>query len=202
MKHRSWRLLLVTLVVVVALAAGGYTGWNRPAPEPTIEHVTQADGSTLTNVMPGEKARAQVVIATPADQALNDKQLLALSRGGAAQLVQVIVPKADCTLQQQALQSALSQLKGPATLVSGIGPGASLAWRWLAGQTSDNARAVSVGFALEQPGCALPLPRPQSMATGWWPGTTTPTIQALLSCAINRTHRPASAITTSTLRKC
>jgi len=166
MKHRSWRLLLVTLVVVVALAAGGYTGWNRPAPEPTIEHVTQADGSTLTNVMPGEKARAQVVIATPADQALNDKQLLALSRGGAAQLVQVIVPKADCTLQQQALQSALSQLKGPATLVSGFGPGASLAWRWLAGQTSDNARAVSVGFALEQPGCALPLPA--SAAHGNW----------------------------------
>ena len=59
MKHRSWRLLLVTLVVVVALAAGGYTGWNRPAPEPTIEHVSQADGSTLTNVLPGEKA-AQV----------------------------------------------------------------------------------------------------------------------------------------------
>ena len=166
MKHRSWRLLLVTLVVVVALAAGGYAWWNRPAPEPTIEHVSQADGSTLTNVMPGEKARAQVVIATPADQALNDKQLLALSRGGAAQLVQVIVPKADCTLQQQALQSALSQLKGPATLVSGIGPGASLAWRWLAGQTSDNARAVSVGFALEQPGCALPLPA--SAAHGNW----------------------------------
>jgi type IV secretory pathway VirJ component len=42
----------------------------------------------------------------------------------------------------------------------------ALAWRWLAGQTSDNARAVSVGFALEQPGCALPLPA--SAAHGNW----------------------------------
>ena len=166
MKHRSWRFLLVTLVVLVALVAGGYWAWNRPAPEPTIEHISQADGSTLTKVIPGQKARAQVVIAVPAEEALNDKQLLALSRGGAAQLAQVILPKEDCTLQQQALQNALAQLKGSATLVSGIGPGATLAWRWLAGQTNDKAQAVSVGFKLEEPGCALPVPK--AAAHGNW----------------------------------
>lgn len=143
----------------VALAAGGYWWWNRPAPEPTIEHLGQTDGSTLTRVTPGQRAQARVVIATPAEEALNDKQLMALSRAGKAQLVQVILPKDDCTLQQQALQTALQQLKGPATLVSGIGPGATLAWRWLAAQTNDKAQAVSVGFKLEEPGCTLPVPK-------------------------------------------
>ena len=166
MKHRSWRFLLLTLIVLVALAAGGYWFWNRPAPEPTIEHLSQTDGSTLTKVLPGQKARARIVIATPVEEALSDTQLMALSRGGKAQLVQVILPKEDCTLQQQALQNALQQLDGPATLVSGIGPGATLAWRWLAGQTDDKAQAVSVGFMLEQPGCTLPLPK--SAAHGNW----------------------------------
>ena len=115
MKHRSWRFLLATLMVLVALAAGGYWFWNRPAPEPTLEHLSQADGSTLTRVTPGQSAHARVVIATPAEEALNDKQLLALSRSGGAQLVQVILPKDDCTSQQQALQGALQQLKGSAT---------------------------------------------------------------------------------------
>ena len=40
-----------------------------------------------------------------------------------AQIVQVILPK-DCLLQSRALQSGLRELNGPATLVSGIGPGA------------------------------------------------------------------------------
>ena len=102
MKHRSWRFLLLILVILAALAAGGYWFWNRPAPEPTVEHLSQADGSTLTKVTPGQTARAQVVIATPAEEALTDAQLSALSRGGKAQLVQVILPKEDCTLQQQA----------------------------------------------------------------------------------------------------
>jgi len=166
MKHRSWRFLLLTLIVLVALAAGGYWFWNRPAPEPTIEHLSQTDGSPLTKVIPGQKAKARVVIATPVEEALSDTQLMALSRGGKAQLVQVILPNEDCTLQQQALQTALQQLDGPATLVSGIGPGATLAWRWLAGQTDDKAQAVSVGFKLEQPDCPLPLPK--SAAHGNW----------------------------------
>ena len=166
MKHRAWRFLLLALFVVVALAAGGYWWWNRPAPEPTVEHLSQTDGSTLTNVTPGQKAQARVVIATPAEEALTDKQLTALSRGGKAQLVQVILPKGDCVLQQQALQTGLQQLKGPATLVAGIGPGATLAWRWLAEQTDNKAQAVSVDFKLEEPGCSLPVPK--SAAHGNW----------------------------------
>lgn len=166
MIRRSWRYVVVIVVVLVALAAGGYWFWNRPAPEPQVDHLPQADGSSLTLVVPGTQARAQVIVATLSEDALSDKQLAALSRGGSARIVQVILPKDDCALQQTALASAQQQLQGPATLVSGIGPGASLAWNWLANQKNDKAQAVSVGFLLEQPGCKTPPA--QSAAHGHW----------------------------------
>ncbi len=142
MIQRSWRLLLVIVLLLAALAGGGYWFWNRPPPEPALEHLSQADGSTLTRLTPGTTPKAQVVVATLAEDALSDTQLYALSRSGAALIVQVILPKDNCVLQQKALDSALQQLKGPATLVSGIGPGASLAWNWLAYQNSDKAQAI------------------------------------------------------------
>jgi len=166
MIQRSWRLLLVIVLLLAALAGGGYWFWNRPPPEPALEHLSQADGSTLTRLTPGTTPKAQVVVATLAEDALSDTQLSALSRSGAALIVQVILPKDNCVLQQKALDSALQQLKGPATLVSGIGPGASLAWNWLASQTSDKAQAISVGFVLDQPDCTLPVPK--TAAHGHW----------------------------------
>ncbi len=106
-----------------------------------------------------------MLVAVNEEQKLSDKQLLTLSRSGSAQIVQVILPK-DCLLQSRALQSGLRELKGPATLVSGIGPGAVLAWRWLSEQKNDKAQAVSVDLALEKPGCTHLLPK--SAAHGHW----------------------------------
>jgi len=167
MIQRSWRYVLATLVVLALIAGGGYWYWNRPAPQPTLEHLAQTDGSTLTRVTPAAQAKARVAVAVLADEALTDTQLLALSRGGAAQIVQVILPKDGCKLQEQALQTALGQLAGPATLVSGIGPGATLAWRWIATQNDDKAQAVSVGFTINPaPGCTDPLPK--TLAHGHW----------------------------------
>ncbi|OLF55447.1 virulence factor family protein [Pseudomonas chlororaphis] len=167
MIQRSWRYVLATLVVLALIAGGGYWFWSRPAPQPTLERLAQADGSTLTRVTPASQAKARVAVAVLADEALTDAQLTALSRGGAAQIVQVILPKDDCKAQEQALQTALGQLKGPATLVSGIGPGAALAWRWIAAQNDDKAQAVSVGFTINPaPGCTDPLPK--TLAHGHW----------------------------------
>ncbi|AJO76938.1 virulence factor family protein [Pseudomonas sp. MRSN 12121] len=167
MIQRSWRYVLATLAVVALIAGGGYWYWNRPAPQPTLEHLAQADGSTLTRVTPATQAKARVAVAVLADEALTDTQLMALSRGGAAQIVQAILPKEDCKAQEQVLQAALGQLKGPATLVSGIGPGAALAWRWIATQNDDKAQAVSVGFTINPaPGCTDPLPK--TLAHGHW----------------------------------
>ena len=122
MIQRTWRYVLATLVALAVILGGGYWYWNRPAPQPTLELLPPTDGAPMTRVVPGTNARAQVVVAVNEEQKLSDTQLLTLSRAGSAQIVQVILPK-DCMLQGRALQSALRQLQGPATLVSGIGPG-------------------------------------------------------------------------------
>ncbi|MBD0703019.1 MULTISPECIES: virulence factor family protein [Pseudomonas] len=165
MMQRSWRYVVTTLLVVAVILGGGYWYWNRPAPQPTLEQLTPVDGAPMTRIIPGTPPRAQVLVAVNEEQKLSDTQLLTLSRSGSAQIVQVILPK-DCMLQGRALQAGLKQLQGPATLVSGIGPGAVLAWRWLAEQKNDKAQAVSVDLALEKPGCTHLLPK--SAAHGHW----------------------------------
>ncbi|MGH8462613.1 MAG: virulence factor family protein, partial [Pseudomonas sp.] len=132
MIRRYWLYLLAILAAGLLAAAAVFWLWTRPAPEPSLEHLTLGDGSSLTRVTPGVHAKARVAIAVTQDQALTDKQLLNLSQSGQAQMVQVILPPADCTLQQTSVQQALQQLQGPATLVAGIGPGAAQAWAWLA----------------------------------------------------------------------
>ena len=139
--------------------------WARPAPEARLEQLTLNDTSII-RVTPGVHAKARVAIGVPQDQALSDKQLLDLSQAGEAQLVQVILPPNDCARQQQAMDQALTQLSDKPTLVAGIGPGAAQAWRWLATQSDDKARAISVDFTLEQPGCKVELPK--SAAHGHW----------------------------------
>ncbi|WP_166359932.1 virulence factor family protein [Pseudomonas akapageensis] len=166
MIQRYWRSLLAIVAVLLLASLAGVWFWNRPAPQATLEHLAPANGNDITRVVPGAKAKAQVAVLVPVDQALSDKQLLDLSQSGSAQIVQVVVPKGDCVTQQQALQSALQQLSGPATVVAGIGPGASKAWDWLANQQDDKAQAVSVGFSMEQPECATPLPK--TAAHGHW----------------------------------
>ena len=128
MMQRSWRYVVAALLVLAVILGGGYWYWNRPAPQPTLEQLTPADGVPMTRVVPGTKPRAQVLVAVNEEQKLSDTQLSTLSRSGSALIVQVILPK-DCMLQGRALQAGLRQLQGPATLVSGIGPGAVLAWR-------------------------------------------------------------------------
>ena len=102
MIRRSWRYVLALVVLLALIAAGGFWYWNRPAPQPTLEHLPQADGSVTTRVTPASNAKARVAVAVMADETLTDSQLIALSQGGKAQIVQVILPKDDCTLQQQA----------------------------------------------------------------------------------------------------
>lgn len=165
MIRRYWLYVLIPLLLAALAGAAGFWLWARPAPEARLEQLTLNDTS-ITRVTPGVHAKARVAIGVPQDQALTDKQLLDLSQAAEAQLVQVILPPNDCTKQQQAMDQALTQLSDKPTLVAGIGPGASQAWRWLATQRDDKARAISVDFTLEQPGCKAELPK--SAAHGHW----------------------------------
>ena len=164
MIQRYWRFLLAGLIILAAVLAVWL--WNRPAPQATLETLKLDNGAALIRTIPPSSAKAHVALAVTADDALSEKQLLALSRDGSAQIVQVVLPKDDCTLQDQTFKQALGKLDKPATLVAGIGPGAIMAWRWLAAQTDDKAVAISAGLNLEDPGCHDNLP--QSAAHGHW----------------------------------
>jgi type IV secretory pathway VirJ component len=166
MIQRYWRFLLAGLIILaVALAAWL---WNRPAPPATLENLTLDNGAALMRADPPSSAKNYVALAVTAEEALSEKQLLALSRDASAQIVQVVVPKDDCALQDQTFKQALGKLDHPPLLVAGIGPGAVLAWRWLAEQTDDKANAISVGLNLDpdEKGCRDNLP--QSAAHGHW----------------------------------
>lgn len=163
--HRRYWLTALALIIALALAAALYRSQLNPAPA-TLNSVTLDGGSQASLVTPGGASRARVVLAMPAEQLLDAEQLLALSTENAAQVLQYPIQGNDCPSQQQQLQAALKQLDGPPSLVAGIGPGAALAWRWLAQQNNDQAQAVSIGFSLEQPDCPAPLPT--QAAHGRW----------------------------------
>lgn len=170
---RRWRILLIALITL-CLAAAAVT-WYRAVQKTarktpvvvleTIEHSTLPGGSALTQVLPKNPSLARIALAVTADALLSDTQLQKLSRDTAAQIVQVVLPQADCSAQQQVFNQALEKLPGAPTVVAGIGAGGTLAWHWLATQNNDKAEAISVGFNLQH-NCDIPLPK--RAAHGHW----------------------------------
>jgi type IV secretory pathway VirJ component len=156
MLKRNWRRLL--LILVLALVGTALLIWSRPAPQARLDHLKSPDGSAMTLASPAGALQHRVLLLASGDQRLADTDLLALARGGNARLLQVDLPEKNCAAQQQRLQQARDTLGGEPDLVAGIGPGASFAWRWLAGQGDDNAQAVSIDFSLDTPDCPAALP--------------------------------------------
>ena len=180
MTRRTRRYVFIALVILLLITLGAWL-WSRPAPPASLERSTLDDGAALTSVMPATRIKTRIALAVTADAMLSDKQLLAISKDASARIVQVILPKDDCVRQQEIFRAALQTLDGAPAVVGGIGPGATLAWRWLAGQDNDKAQAISVGFALEHVSnpppvveedqtppriCDIPLPR--SAPHGRW----------------------------------
>jgi type IV secretory pathway VirJ component len=147
------------IILVAALVGAALLLWSRLPGQPHIERRTLADGSPMSVVAPGVAPRHQVLVAVPGEQALSDAQLLALSQGGQARIGQFfLAADGDCAAQQRRLRAALAEFDARPDLLAGLGAGASLAWRWLAGQDSDQARSLSVGFDLDAEHCATALP--------------------------------------------
>nr|WP_294981183.1 AcvB/VirJ family lysyl-phosphatidylglycerol hydrolase [uncultured Pseudomonas sp.] len=165
MSKRRWRHLLALLLLI--LIAAGLLLWSRPASQAVVEHHQLPDGSAVSLAIPGKQPNARVLLTVQPDQKLDDGQLLALAHDSGARVVQFVFPDKDCAAQQARIKAAGELLDGQPTLVAGIGPGGTYAWRWLAGQSDDKARALSVGFSLEKPDCAA-TPLPQSAAHGRW----------------------------------
>ncbi|PAU52066.1 virulence factor family protein [Pseudomonas sp. PIC25] len=163
LKRYRHHILAASVLLVVAAVL---LLWSQMLPNARLQHLKVEDGTALVQADAGRHPQIRVLLAVPDGQVLDDTRLLALAHDTAARIVQVAVPENDCAAQQHRLQAALKRLDGAPTLVAGIGPGAALAWRWLAGQDDDKARALSVGFSLEHPDCAQPLP--ESAAHGHW----------------------------------
>lgn len=166
MRRRSTLLLLLFSFLFLLLAAG--IAWlllRQPAP--SLEQRTLADGSPLQLVAPGGPVRQRVLLLLSAEARPQPARLLELASAHATELAILILDEeTDCRRPLQQLDAALAQLDGPPDLVAGDGPGAQLAWRWLAGQSRDQAQALSIGFRLDQPTCAEPVP--QTAAHGRW----------------------------------
>ncbi|MDW3710362.1 MULTISPECIES: virulence factor family protein [unclassified Pseudomonas] len=157
MLKRNWkRILVVALLLGIGV---GLLLWSRPAPQARVEQKRLADGSSATLASPPAETKARVLVLVDSDQQLKEAELLALAHDGAARIVQLALPANDCDAQQHLLQNARDLLQGEPTLVAGIGPGAAFAWRWLAGQDKDEARALSIDFSLEHADCPTPLPK-------------------------------------------
>ncbi|WP_448682288.1 virulence factor family protein [Pseudomonas nicosulfuronedens] len=165
MLKRRWRHLLALILLIII--AVGLLLWSRPASQASLEHRQLADGSAVALAIPSKQPNARVLLAVQADQKLDDGQLLALAHDSGARVVQFVFPEKDCAAQQARIKAASELLDGQPTLVAGIGPGSAWAFRWLAGQTDDKAKALSVGFSLEKPDCAA-TPLPTTAAHGHW----------------------------------
>lgn len=165
MLKRYWRH---TLAIVIAVLLGiALLLWSRTPGQPEVEQRSLADGSPLTLVTPSGTPLHHVLVAVPDEQSLSEAQLLALSQDGQARVLQFfLVADGNCEVQQKRLQAALAELGATPDLVAGIGSGANLAWRWLAGQDNDQARALSVDFNLDDDRCPTALPT--KAAHGRW----------------------------------
>ncbi|WKN23809.1 virulence factor family protein [Azotobacter vinelandii] len=155
MRRRSALLLL--LAALPPIAAG--VAWlllRQPAP--SQEQRSLADGSPLQLVEPGGPVRQRVILLLSAEARPRPERLLEMAGAHAARLAVLDQDGADCRRQLRRLDEALAQLGGPADLVAGDGPGAQLAWRWLAAQSDDRAQALSIGFRLDQAACPEALP--------------------------------------------
>ncbi|WP_263141090.1 AcvB/VirJ family lysyl-phosphatidylglycerol hydrolase [Pseudomonas sp. RIT-PI-AD] len=153
---RVWPRLLVVLLLV--LLAAGLWIWLRMPSQSRVEPLALEDGTPALHAMPGTARGQRVLLAVPEGQGLSEAELLALADSTGAELLQFTLAGNDCSLQAARLRDAGGKLQAPPTLVAGIGPGAALAWRWLAGQGDDAARALSVDFSLEHADCPQALP--------------------------------------------
>ncbi|MGL4318683.1 MAG: virulence factor family protein [Pseudomonas sp.] len=162
MKKSTLQIALsLTLLGLLASAAALYY-WYRPSQE----QLQLSDGTPLSLTSPASRATHKVLLVLPEDQLYSASELLELAKAGDARIAQYpLTAGANCKVQWQRLNEALQSLGG-ADLVAGSGPGAVLAWRWLARQENDQARAISIGFAMNTPDCNAVLP--QELKHGHW----------------------------------
>ncbi len=122
---------LGALLLVVALAAGAAGWWWSIRAAVHLQRV-QIQGKSAQLLSQGE-ARQRVLLIAPTEQALDEATLHRLAEAGDLRLLQLPFSPGDCKAQRQLISLASEELGGAPTLVAGIGPAATSAWRWAGG---------------------------------------------------------------------
>ncbi len=153
-----WKKILGALAIL-AVAGGGAVLWIGRPGEPVLETRLDSEGAVMRAVRPAGGGTG-CVIAAPPDGGLNEEQLLELSRSAGLRLVQFrLKAGGSCAEQRRLYAEARAFLGGDEPrVVAGMNEGAAFAYRWLAEQSDDAARAVSVEFSLSRPDCPEELP--------------------------------------------
>jgi len=118
-------------LLVVALAAGAAGWWWSIRAAVHLQRV-QIQGKSAQLLSQGE-ARQRVLLIAPTEQALDEATLHRLAEAGDLRLLQLPFSPGDCKAQRQLISLASEELGGAPTLVAGIGPAATSAWRWAGG---------------------------------------------------------------------
>ncbi|ANF57936.1 virulence factor family protein [Halotalea alkalilenta] len=153
------RALWGLALLVLAMGAAGYWWLERPPPQASVEVRTLEDGARLVVANPPGAVTARVVVAATARERLDPARLESLAERTDARLVEFeLVSDGSCADQRRRFAQASEALGGEPTVVAGIGPAATFAYRWLAEQRSDSSQALSAGLDVEHGDCAEPLP--------------------------------------------
>ncbi len=158
----TFPVLRRTGLILLALLLAALILWLSGAGQPRLEHLPAA-----TLAIPDGKPARHVLVLASASQQLDDRQLLELAGDNQARVLQLVLTVQPCEQWPRQMEKAIHRLGQTPDLVAGVEAGAARAWRWLASQTSDQAEALSVGFALQQPDCSG-QPLPERAAHGHW----------------------------------
>lgn len=159
------RRLIPLLFLLLLIGLSRLIPWPGAGLPVQREDVALSDGSLLELFRPPQPAVASALVLLPAGQPLIPGPLLELAQNRNLSLGVLRIADA-CRAPASLIAEAGRQLGSPPGLVAGLGDVAPLAWRWLAGQADDQARALTVGFDLSRWHCPQALP--DSAAHGHW----------------------------------
>ncbi len=161
---RYFLLFIVILLIILFV----FTSWHyiKNRGNATVKTVAVNNDFSVVLANPKNSVEAAAMIVATQKDHFTEKQLLDLSQKMGARLVQFeLKPQASCAEQQNRFNQALKILNEPKFVVAGMDEGAAFAYRWLAKQQNDDAKALSIEFTLDNQDCEAPLPAQATRGT-------------------------------------
>ncbi|WP_081303049.1 virulence factor family protein [Gilliamella sp. App6-5] len=152
---------ILFLIIMLLITLLGLVGWylRKNQSSASVNVITINNDLSIISASPKQTAEAAAVIVATKDNHFTEQQLLNLSEKTGAKLVQFeLKPQASCAEQKNRFKQAVKVLDESNFAVAGMQEGAAFAYRWLAEQQSDDAKALSIEFTLDHKDCDDPLP--------------------------------------------